>query len=318
MSNKFHNTSEGPKICTAKEGNCPITRNTSEEHYVTFEGAQEAYEKEMEEEFSLTKTFNKENSDSKYLAPIEIKPIQDVNEALKELDKTIELVLKISEESKNNFSENNLSILEAKNFLTDIVTGEVPEFFPYNLDYNVVENDFSSGESIFSSQIHQIGMQSGYFSKITKEVAKELSVYIYDNVLLDPFAGRGYFVKAMREQGVKTIGSDNKSIRLPGNDQIEELDALESLKKYGKDVDFVAMNWVSGGSEIDYKLYKLIKQQYPHITILHIGEGQGGCTGSEKFWDEIYDDGVEIEWNLTSYKTNWGLNDDLSMIGPFY
>ena len=40
---KFHITEDGPKQCRAKEGNCPITRNTDEPHFATLEEAQQAY-----------------------------------------------------------------------------------------------------------------------------------------------------------------------------------------------------------------------------------------------------------------------------------
>lgn len=54
---KFHITEDGPKQCRAKEGNCPITRNTDEPHFATFEEAQQAYESKMQQKLTpLTKS----------------------------------------------------------------------------------------------------------------------------------------------------------------------------------------------------------------------------------------------------------------------
>lgn len=44
---KYHLTEDGPKKCSAKPGNCPITRNTDAEHYETLHEATQAYEQEM-------------------------------------------------------------------------------------------------------------------------------------------------------------------------------------------------------------------------------------------------------------------------------
>lgn len=53
---KFHITEDGPKQCRAKEGNCPITKNTDEPHFTTLEEAQAVYEQKMEHKLnSLTK-----------------------------------------------------------------------------------------------------------------------------------------------------------------------------------------------------------------------------------------------------------------------
>lgn len=52
-----HITEDGPKKCQAQPGNCPITKSTDEPHFATFEEAQQAYEKRMEQNLTpLTKS----------------------------------------------------------------------------------------------------------------------------------------------------------------------------------------------------------------------------------------------------------------------
>lgn len=56
---KFHITEDGPKACSAKDGNCPITQNTDAIHYTDLNIAQRDYEEQMRNETiqSLSKVF---------------------------------------------------------------------------------------------------------------------------------------------------------------------------------------------------------------------------------------------------------------------
>lgn len=56
---KYHITEDGPKKCSAQEGNCPITKSTDEKHYTDLNIATRVYEERMQEEIeqSLNKVF---------------------------------------------------------------------------------------------------------------------------------------------------------------------------------------------------------------------------------------------------------------------
>lgn len=56
---RFHITEDGPKACSAKDGNCPITQNTDAIHYTDLNIAQRDYEEQMRNETiqSLSKVF---------------------------------------------------------------------------------------------------------------------------------------------------------------------------------------------------------------------------------------------------------------------
>lgn len=56
---KFHITEDGPKSCSAKDGNCPITKSTDEKHYTDLNIANRVYEEKMKERTvqSLNKVF---------------------------------------------------------------------------------------------------------------------------------------------------------------------------------------------------------------------------------------------------------------------
>lgn len=54
---KYHITKDGPKKCSAREGNCPITKSTDEKHYTDLNIANRVYEEKMQEE--ATQSLNK-------------------------------------------------------------------------------------------------------------------------------------------------------------------------------------------------------------------------------------------------------------------
>jgi len=45
--NNYHITEDGPKLCSAKKGNCPITRDSNDSHYDNVQEAQKIYEEKM-------------------------------------------------------------------------------------------------------------------------------------------------------------------------------------------------------------------------------------------------------------------------------
>lgn len=49
---KYHLTEDGPKKCSAQQDNCPITKNTKEEHFANLQEAQAAYETRQAAKFS--------------------------------------------------------------------------------------------------------------------------------------------------------------------------------------------------------------------------------------------------------------------------
>lgn len=297
---RYHNTDNGPKPCSTTPDRCPITKDTNEPHYNTIEKAQEHYEKKMS---ALYPVMTKTRKTHKYLEPLIINPPKNKDEILSKYLTSGDYM----GDSKPNKYE--------QTFVSDFVNGEIPEEIPFNLT--------RYGENFMAGfRSHQAGQEVGYYAKITKKFAKKLAQEVgKDAVILDPMAGKGYFTKAMREQGIKTIGSDDKSWEKVQSDDksIENIEALNSLNKYGNEISHVLISWAPYDSDIDHKIYTTIQEKYPHITIINIGEDSGGCTGSEKFWTEIEKrDEFEytVEKNQFGYETVNGLSDSVTFIYP--
>lgn len=230
-----------------------------------------------------------EDEKSQSLSDIHIGPVmEDSEEHMAEYSKIA------------NFSEEENAMIHA------VERGEIPEHFP---------KSFTDPESLRSVMSHSHLSQHGYYAKVTKEFAGNLKQKIgADAVVLDPMAGRGFFAKAMREQGVKTFASDDKSWNSKHTDSVEDMDAYQSLEKYGDKTSHLVLSWAPMDGNADEKLIHRVKEKYPHITIINIGEDEGGCTNSQGFWDEVYNGDYDTHYPDCGYSTNYGINDSVSFI----
>jgi len=158
-----------------------------------------------------------------------------------------------------------------RTFCSAICSGEIPERVPSELE------DIT-GPFTF---LHLWLQYHGYYGHFSKETARDIALNVGDGTVLDPLAGNGWAVKALREAGVRTIASDERS-----DSPFEQLDAMDALKKYGDQITHLLISWAPHRSDIDVQLLREVGAKYPHVTIINVGEDQGGCTGSEQFWRE--------------------------------
>ncbi len=122
-------------------------------------------------------------------------------------------------------------------------------------------------------------------------LSKEIPSLIRKDLVLEVAAGDGMLSHWLREYGVNIKATDNMSWhnkepneRVPPlklHSEVEKLDAISAIRKYKPRM--VISSWIPYGSEIDCE----ILDEDPEYLIL-IGEGDGGCTGSSKFWEDFY------------------------------
>ena len=107
---------------------------------------------------------------------------------------------------------------------------------------------------------------------------------------LEVMAGTGLLSKALIDCGVNMITTDNLSWE---NEHqyawkqhwcdIEQLDAVSSIKKYGKNVNYIIMSFPYMDETATYCLHTMRKVN-PQCKLIFIGEGVGGCTASDSFF----------------------------------
>lgn len=197
--------------------------------------------------------------------------------------------------------------LDTVNFYSKLRAGIIPDELPFE---SSVLHHYESG-GMPGIYLHGAGQKLGYYGRATKSFAKTVKAYVGDKIILDPLAGVGHMTLALREAGVKTIATDDHS--WPGSNNFEKLDALDSIRKYGELIDFVLLSWPPYMSNIDEQIVHLLRDEFPHIKLMYIGEGPGGCTGTERFWDLVGDDSNEDIY----YETTYGLHDNFYLFENF-
>lgn len=159
-------------------------------------------------------------------------------------------------------------------------------------------------------------------------LSKEILNLVGKDFVLEVAAGDGMLSHWLREYGVNIKATDNMS-REPSiqtYSEVEELDAVSAIRKY--ESRMVVASWIEYDSELDCE----ILDEEPEYLIL-IGEGNGGCTGSTKFWGDNWDEDNKIPaywikkeygekqlevdtWNLcrTDYGHKWGRHHGSTML----
>lgn len=152
----------------------------------------------------------------------------------------------------------------------------------------------------------------GMWSYVNAPFAKALSTYLDGAPVLEIMAGNGYISKGLRNnngtQKIFTTDSqawvkENETGKHPVTD-IEQLDALAAIKKYGDQVKYVIMSWAPDKQETDWAVLQLIRQDFSELKLLVIGE-KDGATDSKKFWQNAKlsqpDDLQQVNRQLQSF-----------------
>lgn len=111
---------------------------------------------------------------------------------------------------------------------------------------------------------------------------------------LEVMAGRGWLSYALRQKGVDVIATDDFSWHRQAqfskwNDtvtEVKEYDAVAAIEQFGKDVGIVIMGWPYM-DDTAYRVLKRLHEINPNAILVYIGEGGGGCTADDSFFDHF-------------------------------
>jgi hypothetical protein len=115
--------------------------------------------------------------------------------------------------------------------------------------------------------------------------------------VLEVCAGRGVLARLMQGRGLDWTATDLH----PVTDDVQECEALAAVSIFKPEV--IVASWIPYGSDLDQRLAET------GIPMVLIGEGHGGCTGSEGLWqrgrESYYDsevddyvDNEQVEWAI--------------------
>jgi len=158
------------------------------------------------------------------------------------------------------------------------------------------ERDFVTVEN-YEASWFTICLKNGIFQMWNKEYieafSKEILNLVGGEFVLEVAAGDGMLSHWLREHGVNIKATDDMSWHKTEPDtrapplklysEVEELDAISAIRKYKPRM--VIASWIPYRSELDCEI---LDEGSEYLVL--IGEGSFGCTGSEKFWGDTWDE----------------------------
>lgn len=208
---------------------------------------------------------------------------------------------------------NSIDKVKALPFVLKMEKNEIPITMPL-AEISYGKGKFNIDSLLIKSYARSYCIKRGMYAFVSKDWIKPLAKWIGERKVLEVMAGAGWLSKALDEEGVNIISTDNYSWKNCTKQQIyniEHYDASKAIAKYGKDVDIVIMSW----PYMNNLAYRLIKKCYlvnKNIKVIYIGEDFGGCTANDNFFNSF-----EIEndknFNLVNKKfKSWlGIHDKL-------
>lgn len=153
---------------------------------------------------------------------------------------------------------------------------------------------------------------------VSKDWIKPLAEWIGDRKCLEIMAGKGTLSYALQSEGKSVIATDGYNwSQFDFNSlwtDVEKIDALEAIEKYGKNVDIIIMSWCYM-DELGYQSLLKMREVNPNAIMLYIGEPHGGCTGSDSLYENMIKiDDKDIDKINDIYPTWRGIHDRLFLI----
>ena len=178
--------------------------------------------------------------------------------------------------------------------------GEIPDEIP-NMDIPLIDRlhnptNISVDERIEILMFRECYTERYGFVLIDKRwISTLINTVIKDGKVLEVMGGSGYLSWALNKMGVKDIiCTDNYSWANGSKPkwakadlfEVEEMDAIDAVRKYGPDVDFVLMSWPYMDSSA-YDVLMTLREVNPKATLIYIGEDWGGCTAYDDFFGAV-------------------------------
>ena len=130
----------------------------------------------------------------------------------------------------------------------------------------------------------------GMWALVYRGFARELAAWIGDRTVLEVMAGRGWLARALAEEGVSIIATDDNSWddrhskSGPVFPVVKE-DALQAIVDV--DADILIMSWPPYGDEVAAEALATWGEGRP---VVYIGEERGGCNAPDSFWQHWRED----------------------------
>jgi len=200
-----------------------------------------------------------------------------------------------------------MCVQEKQNYLDEIINN-----IPYK--YTDHWDHFEPNATTEAFKLREQWLKKGMYALVTWSWVTPFAKWIGNRKCLEVMAGRGWLSLALQSLGVDITATDDYSWAEKRNwdesvTEVEKLDSVEAIKKYGKDIDLLIISW----PYMDDNAYKTINKLHevnPNTLIVYIGEGCGGCTADDDFYEHFQEvDDEEFQKAVSGFQQWWGLHD---------
>lgn len=131
-------------------------------------------------------------------------------------------------------------------------------------------------------KLYGFNLLSDKFLKSCKEILK-------DEKILEVGAGSGFFTMKLKELSLDIVGLEKHQTKnhYGFNHQYTKLinsDAIEFIKQHELDYSTIIMSWPNQDSSFANDVFN---SMYKGQKLLYIGEGLGGCTACDEFFENL-------------------------------
>lgn len=149
-------------------------------------------------------------------------------------------------------------------------------------------------------ELHKYAVSHMGYSTITIRNCRLLSDMIQYRPVLEIMCGLGSYTYTLRSLNVPVIATDDYSWidddpkfvdwkQKPWIDDIERIDAISAIQKYGDCVDYVLMSWPPMNEDLAAKALETMRTVNAKCHMIYVGEEKGGVTADDNFFDILLD-----------------------------
>lgn len=194
----------------------------------------------------------------------------------------------------NNFVNNNMIYPleeeckvkdEFMGILANILDKSIPKSYTSYMEKDILEMPIMKEYLLYNFRDAFVTTQG--YSLLAHDWIDELIKWIGDRKVLEVMAGCGSLSYILKEKGVDIKTTDNKKWinRFPMIwCDIEEIDSVEAIEKYGVDRDIIIMSWPPFCDIVAYESLLKMREVNPNAVLIFIGESNG-CCGDVTFFE---------------------------------
>lgn len=223
-----------------------------------------------------------------------------------------------STDTETKMIEDIKEVLSTSEIVQALDKKEIPECMPDEYRYFFKERTLGKPLDMEGFYVKEACRNRGMYAFVSKEWTEPFAKWIGKRKVLEVMSGAGWLAKALSEQGVDVMATDNYSWINKNNwdviHPVGRAKAVRAIREMGADMDILLISW----PYMDNQAYYAIKNWdalNPGKLIVYIGEFGEGCTANKLFFDHVeIIESKKFSKAVENYKSWWGIHDSVYLL----